>query len=651
MQIRNIGILAHVDAGKTTLTEQLMFASGSIAKAGSVDKGSTITDSLALEKSRGITIQNSCVSFQWEQMQINLIDTPGHIDFSGEVDRAMGILDGVVLLVSAVEGVQAHTLNLWESLKELGIPVLIFINKIDRMGADPENVFDTLEKDLQMKGFCMNHPTEGLPSDFRSTDPNLELIEKSFENLAEQDEALLESYMEGDMLGHPDFEEKLEACMTSRILTPVYFGIAKEGIGVAALADAMRKIPSRNPIVSKMPNAQIFKIEHHDKFGKLAHIRLYSGTLVSKNSLFCKRLDKALKINQLLQNKKGKLEVIQSLETNDIGIVAIAEALVSGDVLGQEITDLAHNTIAQSVLSVQLETVEDKDYHNLAKALQILDSEDPGLDFVWYKAEREFQLKIMGTIQSEVLSHLLQDRFGLEVRIKAPQIIYKETPAKEAEGFVRYWMPKPCWAIMTFKIEAGALNSGVVYKSLVGVNDISQKYQNEVKRALPKALRQGIKGWPVTDIKITLLSGEEHTVHSNPGDFLLATPMGIMRAIENAGTQLLEPFYDFEIKAHQDFLGAISSDLNQMNASIGVPEFEGESFVLKGQVAVAKAMDYGIRFSASTSGKGRLKLKIGGYQPSDFSEEKLKAYKGVSPLDEAQWILHNRGAYKADERG
>lgn len=650
MQIRNIGIVAHVDAGKTTLTEQLMYVSGAIDAAGSVDKGSTVTDSLDLEKRRGITIQSSSVSFQWGANQINLIDTPGHIDFAGEVDRAMTILDGVVLVVSAVEGVQAHTLNLWESLQDLGIPVFIFINKIDRLGVDLEDAFSSLEKDLNVKGFCMNHPVGGGLENSLKRAADAALIEKSIENLVELDEELLEAYLQGDLLSRSDLPQKRDAFILQKSLVPIYFGIAKDGLGVAELAEDLMKFPSRNTIETHDANAQIFKIEHHKKFGKLAHIRLYSGLLQSKNSLYCKRLNKEVKIHQLLQNKKGRLEVIQSLVANDVGIVAIADDVISGDVLGKELVPTNSNKIAQSVLTVQIEAVEEKDYHNLAKALQILDSEDPGLDFVWYKAEREFQLKIMGEMQSEVLSHTLKERFDLEVSIQAPQIIYKETPSKEGEGFVRYWMPKPCWAIMTFKVEAGELNSGIQYESLVGVNDISQKYQNEIKRALPKALQQGIKGWPVSDIKITLLSGEEHSVHSNPGDFLLATPMGIMRAIENAGTDLLEPFYDFEIKANQELLGAIAGDLNQMNAAINTPIFSGDNFILKGSVAVAKAIDYGIQFIATTSGKGRLKLTVGSYRKTEFSEEKRKKYKGVNPLDEAQWILHNRGAYKADER-
>jgi len=650
-KILNIGIVAHVDAGKTTLTEQLLFKSGAIKQPGNVDKGSTISDNLALEKERGITIQNTCVSFNWNGTKINLIDTPGHIDFSAEVDRAMSVLDGVVLLISAVEGVQAHSLNLWENIKELGIPVMIFINKIDRDGADEDRVFSDLQKEFDMKGFCLNLPENGCDiKPYSQCDISLNLMDSSYENLADLDEDILEAYLEGTLSTYSKLGEKIQDKILSKALVPIHFGIAKKGIGIPEIVDSICMISPKKSVNSNELSAQIFKIEHHAKFGKLAHIRVYSGVIESKVNLYCERLDKEIKINQLLQNKTGKLEVVKSLPCNDVGIAAISETVISGDILGNAIKTKKHNPIAQSVLSVVVEPCDDSDYQNLSSALTILDIEDPVLEFTWDKKEREFLLKIMGPMQIEILNHMLKERFNIDVNIKSPKVVYKETVAERAEAIVRYTMPKPCWAVMTFSVEPGKLNSGVIFESCVGVDDISQKYQNEVARAVPWALQQGIKGWPVTDIKISLLAGEEHTVHSNPGDFLLATPMGIMNALQNAGTQLLEPFYDFNIKAPQDLLGTITNDLNNMKANIEVPLIEGSLFSLQGTVAVAEAMDYNIRFNACCSGKGRLKLKIGGYQPCETSKEKIREYKGVNPLDSSQWILHNRGALKPDER-
>ena len=656
--ILNIGILAHVDAGKTTLTEQLLFHSGAIQTPGSVDKGSTISDNLALEKQRGITIQNTSVGFDWKKTRINLIDTPGHVDFAAEVDRAVSVLDGVVLLVSAVEGVQAHTLNIWESIRDLNLPALIFINKMDRAGACGDQVFSDLQDELKIRGFCLNiQAADGSLVPWSLCDFSQNLLDQSLANLADLDEDVLESYLEENLSSLSGLDEKIADKIRSQALVPVHFGIAKQGMGIADLADSLVKIPCLNPLPQSSqpqqdpgPSAQVFKVEHHKKIGRLAHVRVYAGVVESKTSLYCRRLNKEIKVNQLLQNRTGRLEVIKALPCNDIGIIAVSHGIISGDTLGRDMKISPREPIAQSVLWVVVEACDDKDYQELSRALQILDMEDPVLDFTWDKEDREFRLKIIGPMQMEILTHMLEERFNLLVKIKPPQVIYQETIVEAAQAEVRYTMPKPCWAVMTFKVEPGELNSGVVFESLVGVDDISQKYQNEVARAVPWALHQGMKGWPVTDIKISLLGGEEHTMHSNPGDFLLATPMGIMNAVKNAGTRLLEPFYDFDIKAPRDLLGTITNDLNNMKALMEVPLFEGEGFTLRGRVAVVQAMDYSIRFNACCSGKGRLKLRIGGYQPCEESQEKIRAYKGVSPLDRSQWILHNRGALKPEDR-
>ena len=655
-EILTIGILAHVDAGKTSLTESLLYKSGATKALGSVDKGSAITDGLEMEKSRGISIKTATVDFDWRDKRINLVDTPGHIDFSAEVDRALSVLDMVILVVSAKEGVQAHTINLWECIKDRNLPVLVFINKIDRAGADLEQVFSDFEKDLGAKLFALNY------ADNQSGNPELfafdevapfvsaPIVEQSFENLAEFDEAFMESYLEGDVANLTSIWQKGIQQLQQKTLTGVVFGSAKLDLGIDLMLDVISTHFSAKESQKEAPSAKVFRIEYDTKVGRLAHIRSFGNSIKTKDVIWSQHLEKDVKINQIFKPKLGKLEQANELLFGEIGLVTTSENILAGDVLGKPEFKDEYNAIGEAVLSVEVKAEEEKDYQKLGEALDILNMEDPQLDFRWYKDDKEFHIKILGPIQTEVLKDSLSSRFGIEAKFLPPKVIYKETPKQSAEGFVRYWMPKPCWAIMTFLIESGEPGSGVTYTSKVRTSDVSVKYQNEVKRAIPWTLKQGIKGWEVTDIKITLLEGEEHTVHSNPGDFLLATPMGIMKGLENADTDLLEPMYAFEIKAHQDVLGAVSSDLSQMQAQLNAPEFDGDNFTLTGRVAVEKAMDYGIQFNATTSGKGRLKLTIDGYEKTTVSEEKIRPYKGVSPLDEAQWILHRRGAFKADER-
>jgi ribosomal protection tetracycline resistance protein len=655
--VLTIGILAHVDAGKTSLTECLLHQSGATPSQGSVDKGSAVTDGLAIEKSRGISIKAAAVNFSWQDHVFQLVDTPGHIDFAAEVDRSLSILDAVILVVSAKEGVQAHTLNLWESLKERNLPVIIFFNKIDRDGVNTEQVFSDFQKELDAKLFALNFPNLSDSNDpklFPFTDCadfiDSPILDTSLENLAECDEEFLAQYLEGNTADLASILEKAKQSIKSRDLYPVLFGSAKLGMGIDDLLSSLATLlPQPKPYLSTA-SAKVFKVEFHDKLGRLAYIKSYGGLLKTKDSIYSQQLEKEIKINQIFKPQQGNLEQFSELAQGEVGVITTSDIIVAGDVLGTEELNDEFSNISDAVLGVEVKPLEDKDYQKLGEALEILNLEDPALGFKWFKEHREFHLKILGPIQTEVLKENLAQRWAIEAEFLKPKVIYKETPSKSAEGYVRYWMPKPCWAIMTFLIEPTPLGSGVSFTSNVRTSEISNKYINEVKRAIPWSLKQGIKGYEVTDLSITLIEGSEHNVHSNPGDFLLATPMGVLRGLENAGTDLLEPLYAFEIKAQQDLLGPISSDLNQMRAQIEAPIFDDEFFILKGRVSVAEAMDYGIKFNATTSGKGRLKLSLDGYEKTTTTDDKIREFKGVSPLNESQWILHMRGAFKADQR-
>lgn len=655
--VLTIGILAHVDAGKTSITECLLHHSGATKSLGSVDKGSAITDDLTMEKSRGISIKASSVNFSWENSSFQLVDTPGHIDFSAEVDRSLSILDGVILVVSAKEGVQAHTLNLWESLMERKLPVIIFFNKIDRAGVDVEHVFLEFEKDLGAKLFALNYPDLSNPDQHKllsftncGNHMGSTILDKSMENLAEYDEAFLAQYLEGETSDLGQVLEKGKQHIKAGALYGALFGSAKLGLGIAELLNSISTLIPQSKSYFLTAAAKVFKVTFHEKKGRLAYIKSYGGMLKSKDVIRSQMLDQDIKINQIFKTHLGDLVQVSELYPGEIGVITTSDIIHSGDILGSENLNDQYSKISKAVLGVQVIAKEEKDYQKLGEALEILHVEDSILDFKWFKEEKEFHLKILGPIQTEVLKESLIQRWSIEAEFHKPKVIYKETPSKSAEGYVRYWMPKPCWAIMTFLIEPAPLGSGVSFTSNVRTSDISNKYINEVKRAIPWSLKQGIHGYEVTDLSITLLAGTEHTVHSNPGDFLLATPMGVLRGLENARTDLLEPMYAFEIKANQDLLGPVSNDLNQMNAQIDSPVFDNDFFTLRGRVSVAAAMNYAIKFNATTSGKGRLKLTLDGYKKTTTTDDKIRSYKGVSPLDEAQWILHMRGAFKADER-
>ncbi|MEA1876016.1 MAG: translation factor GTPase family protein [Bacteroidota bacterium] len=662
--LRNIGIVAHVDAGKTTITENFLFLGGTIRQKGSVDNGSAVTDSLPIEKERGISVRSASNSFIWQEHQINIVDTPGHADFFGEVDRVLGVLDGVILVISAVEGLQASVYVLWEALRHLNIPVIAFINKIDRPGSDYHQIISDIEEELGAKAFSLNVPEEEGDDDFKvaglscygelplgpSTPLRDHATEKSLEGLAGLDEEFLEEYLEGKEIDEKRLNALIKKYTVSGELLPVFCGSAKLDKGMEELMQGIVDfIPEAGQDVNGDLSARIFKIEHDKALGRVAHIRMFSGILKNRDLVCNSRLKKEEKVAQVRRNHAHKSEDTGEIKAGDIGIVSGFSKARPGDVLGRKQLAKESRNLQIPVLLVKVRPVKMEEIQKLADALTELNTEDPLLDFQWFREDQEFQLKLMGGMQKEILTGILKNRFGVEAEFESPTVIYKETPSKLATGYVEYTMPKPCWAVMKFDVEPLPLGSGLQFVSRVRVDNIQRKYQNEVETTIPKVLKQGIKGWEVTDLEITMTEGEDHEMHSRPGDFVLATAMGVMRALKNAGTNLLEPVYAFVLVFPEEYLGAISSDLTQMRGNFETPDFSGGMVRLKGKVPVATSLDYPIRISSLTSGRAQIRFTFGGYQPCTNAQGRTRAYKGVNPLDESLWILHNRGAYKANE--
>ncbi len=618
-----------------------------------MDKGSATTDQLEIEKQRGISVKTASASFFWKGIQINLIDTPGHADFISEVERALQILDCAILVVSSVEGLQSQTYTHWETLKKLAIPTLVFVNKVERSGSQFINILNLLNKELNANVFPLSliqneAEKEAHVIDYREDSfHENSIFEAALSGVAEFDEDVLSRYLEGENIDSDDLYKKAIKGFRLRLLTPVIAGIAKSGAGISNLLNHLVhfvKTPIRE--LGNSVSAIVYKTEHHPKHGLLIHVKLIAGSLKNKDFVYNQRLKNEFKIAQLKKQMLSKIENVEECTAGDIGILTGLTEFRIGDVLGFDDFKTKEKIRQEAVLVSQVKPVKDSDIAALANALAELAIEDPSLDFKWFKSENELQVKLHGSIQKEIIQDILLQRYELEAVFENPSVIYKETPKKIAEGFVRYWMPKPCWAIMKFEIEPGERGSGVVFESQVGVNQIQQKYQNEIAQTIQKSLEQGIKGWEVTDLKIKLIEGEDHPVHSRPGDFKIATPMGLMNALQNSETQLLEPMLKFSITANESLLGVINSELIKMRAEILNPAFEQDQFILKGLVPVATSMDFSIKLNSLSSGKAKYLVSFGGYRSCSDEDGQIRPYKGISPLDESLWILHARGAYK-----
>ncbi len=647
-KIRIIGILAHVDAGKTSLTENLLFKTNTIKQLGSVDNGTSQTDWLDIEKERGISVRASDTSFNWKTYSINLIDTPGHVDFSSEVERSLTILDGAVLVISAVDGIQPQTEVLLEALLKLKIPFIIFVNKTDRAGADTEMVLQELENDFKIKVFnpyeIKNEESSSVDIVSKWNETNYADCSELIEKIAESDEKLLEKYFNDEPISFDELNDVLKQASLNQNIIQAIPGSAKVNIGIDQLLQStIDFLPS--PLINDTEKLSglVFKIMHDKNIGRLIGMRLFGGRISVRDTLLSSS-GKEEKVSQIRKYNGQSYKQVNELQAGELAYIAGLSTFNIGDKIGAEADETEVFNFDIPLLTVQAFAKNNADYPVLAKALQILSIEDPLLDFEWLREEKEMHIKIRGIIQTQILCGVLKKRFDVEAEFGKPTVIYKETISKAGFGYEAYTMPKPCWAVIKFLIEPAKTGSGVSYSSNVSVNKIKQRYQNEVERTIPKALKQGIKGWEVTDVKITLVEGEDHQVHSNPGDFILATPIGILKGLEKSGTTLLEPLLQFKISAPEDSLGKIAADLHKMRATFENPIFENNKVKLTGQVPLSTSLEYPIRLGSVTGGKGKFSTRFYGYQtiPDDLGE--TREFKGISPLDRSKYILKMRGA-------
>ncbi len=645
--IRNIGIVAHVDAGKTTITEEMLALSGMLRKKGSVDKGSAHTDFLAVERERGISVKSALTNFRWKGVRINLIDTPGHVDFSSEVERSLAVLDGVVLVVSAVEGIQSHTETLWHAITEMNLPMLIVVNKIDRIGADPEGVVFELKK--RFSG--MITPIQET-SDTETSSPkiqnliDLDNIPDSFiESMCECDDVLLSRYLEGNSISKNEVSEVLKKATHSRKLIPLLFASSLKGVGIDLLLDS---------IVSLLPPPQgeskgelsglIFKIQNNSTFGRMAFVRLFNGSIRNRDTIFNATSGKEEKVAQIKDANGDKLTDLNEAGAASIAVLTGLRESSVGDVLGSNNFMPTLPSLGASLLRVEVKAVEEERYADLASAIEILSMEEPTLNFDWFREERKLFINILGKVQVETIQYELEERFGITTDFGPPEVIYMETPSQEGFGFDAYTMPKPCWAVVKFLIEPGKRGSGIVYRSEVSVDKIAKRYQNEVERAIYRSLKQGVLGWEVTDINITLVDGEDHVMHSNPGDFLLATPMAILSGLKSIGTTLLEPMLKFRITAPEHISGRLIGDLISMRADFENPVVSSDKISICGKIPVSTSLEYPIRLASLSGGTGKMVTSFAGYRECELENGKSRQYRGISPLDRSKFILHMRKA-------
>lgn len=635
--IKNIGLVAHVDGGKTTTTEQMLYISGVIRELGSVDKGSAKMDYNSIEKKRGITIFSDQTTFTWNDANINLIDTPGHIDFSSELERSLKALDGAVLIISAVEGVQAHTETIWNLLRKNNIPTLIFINKLDRVGSNIEEVFKQIENNLT-KSYLKIQGINGIEENFdkvidllcdkefsNSSQESLELIEK----FAEINEEVLEKYLEGEEITREFFIDKLKTSVEDGEVVPILFGSAINGIGIKELLDTIETIlPYSNGNDDKQFSAIVYKIKYDYKVGKLTYIRVLNGKIKVRDSIL-NNIGEEEKITQIRKYNGDKFNSVEILTSGDIGVICGIKHIKVGDVLGNKGDINIISETNESALISRVVPQNEEELQTLLKALQVLNEEDPSLQLEYNSEKKELSISIKGSIHMEVLKEIIKERFNIEVEFLEPKVNYLETIGEVTNGFCHF-EPKKHYAEVEVEIEPNKRGKGVEFISEINGDILPYQYQNNIEKAAYEAVLHGpLIGGKVTDIKIKLTNGKYHLEHTHGGDFRIATIRAIYQAIEKNKNIILEPIYKFKIIVNKEIGGKVMTDILKMGGSFHEPEVIGEKIILTGEIPVSTSMNYKLELLSATSGKAIVNMQFLKFEICHNQEEVVKNIENI----------------------
>ena len=603
-----IGVLAHVDAGKTTLSEGLLYVSGTLRKLGRVDHQNAFLDTEALERERGITIFAKQAELVTDTAHITLLDTPGHVDFSAEMERTLQVLDCAILVISGTDGVQSHTRTLWRLLKRYEVPTFLFINKMDLNGADKAALMDDLTRDLDTGCVDFTAPPE-----------------ERDENAAMGSEEALEQFLETGTI--PD--DMLAGLIARRKIFPCWFGSALKVEGVEEFLAGL----SRYAVQPDYPvqfGAKVFKISRDSQGARLTWLKITGGSLKAKTILSGGSEDARWqeKADQLRIYSGTKFKVADEVTAGSVVAVTGLTRTYPGQGFGCEPD--SPGAVLEPVLTYQLILPDGVDPHTALPRLKQLEEEDPMLRIVWSERWKEIHVQLMGQIQLEVLQRLISDRFGMEVTFGSGTIVYKETIANTVEG-VGHFEPLRHYAEAHLLMEPGERGSGIRVTSACPTDQLDLNWQRLIFTHVLEREHPGVlTGSPITDIKFTVVAGKAHLKHTEGGDFRQATYRAIRQGLMQAENILLEPFYDFRLELPADSVGRAMTDIQSMGGSVDAPEQEGELTVLTGFAPVAGLRDYWQDVTAYTRGRGRLSCTVRGYEPCK-DQARIVAEMGYDP--------------------
>ena len=611
MKIINIGILAHVDAGKTTLTESLLYTSGAILELGSVDKGTTRTDTMFLERQRGITIQAAVTSFNWNDYKINIVDTPGHTDFITEVYRSLSVLDGAILVISAKDGVQAQTRILFHALQKMNIPTIIFINKIDQYGINLNNIYQNIKEKLSNDIIVMQNVTLTPEISIKNI---IDLDD--WDPVISKNDKLLEKYIAGEKLTIQELTYEEYRCVKKGSLFPIYHGSARNNIGTQQLIEAISNLfcPEMNENDSELCG-RVFKIEYTDHKQRLVYLRLYSGTLHLRDTIVLSE-KKKVKLTEIYIPSNGEMIQTEIVCSGDIFIIP-NNTLRLNDIIGNEklLPCNVWNDKTVPILRTRIEPIKIEEREKLLDALTEIADTDPLLRYCVDTITHEIVISFLGTVQLEVICSLLIEKYHINIRIEDPTVIYLEKPLQKADYTIHIEVPpNPFWASIGLSITPLPIGSGIQYESKVSLGYLNQSFQNAVREGINYGLEQGLYGWKVTDCKICFEYGVYYSPVSTPSDFRFLAPIVLEQTLKKAGTQLLEPYLSFILFTPQEYFSRAYNDAQKHCAIIETSQSKNDEVIFTGHIPARCINEYRNTLTLYTNGQAVFLTELKDYQ-------------------------------------
>jgi ribosomal protection tetracycline resistance protein len=643
-----MGILAHVDAGKTSLTERLLYAAGVIDHVGSVDDGSTRTDSMELERRRGITIRSAVVSFSFGDLTVNLIDTPGHSDFIAEVERALSVLDGAVLVVSAVEGVQVQTRLLMRTLTRLRIPTLIFVNKIDRMGARYDELLADIERLLTPRAVAMGTTAElGTRSasfhQYAFGDREFALI--LGELLAESNDDFLARYLDGK-LSPADYQQELTEHVGQAVVQPVFFGSAMTGVGVPELIEGIRTLlPRATGSPRGCLEAAVFKVERGPAGAKIASARVFSGALQARQYVDVHRAGSSysVKPTSIRLFDRGSTVPVERVVAGRIVELRGVKEIQIGDQLGRP-SERGGQLFSPPTLETVVRPIDPGKQPDLYVALQQLAEQDPLIRLHKNALRGEISIHLYGEVQKDVIASLLESEYGLAVEYAETQPILTEHPLGSGTAYRAIGEPdNPWYATVGFRVSPAPAGAGLDYRLEVELGGLPRAFHTAIEETVHQCLQQGLYGWEVTDCRVDLT----HTGYLSPvtvaGDFRRLVPLVLMRALQNAGTSVYEPVNKFELELPADAVAAVLGKLTEAGATVEDTQVRPDQARLTGLIPAGRMHGFEAQLPGLSHGEGVLLAAFGGFSPVAGPPPYRERTDG-NPLNLKEYLLHlNQG--------